>query len=768
MSFEWLPTDATTVQEAAQLYFENGLAPISIYGTSGKACQCGKPSCPVPGKHPRGAGWTEAHARAQAPAVPAGGNVGLLMGWDLVAVDVDGPVGRSTLDALEIEHGQLPPTLTSRSGRPDGGEHRVFRIGPGQDVTAIRNLVKFAPGLDVRSRGGQIVAPPSLHASGTPYRWTERREPAELPQWLYEAMTSTREKSAKPQPTTPGPSTPVTPERLRRARAYAATMDAAIVGARGSDRAIYAANKIAVGFDLDTDSALEVLTDWNKRCEPPWSTPDLRRKITEACKTTTHERGYLLNEREDMDPERAAIVAESAWSATLLRTDKGTTVSCVANVATILARHPDCAGVLGYDEFRGVKVKRRTAPWAARVGDWQDVDVARVRAWLQPAVGVNASTEIIMQAVAIVCADNAFDPLRDELRGFGWDGVSRLPTWLCTYFGAEDTPYVRTIGKRFVVSAVARALRPGCKVDTMPIAEGGQGRFKSSGFRALAGPGYFSDTPIDFRSKDAMSALDGVWLQEIAELESFSRTEASTIKAYTSKQDDQYRPAYGREKIIRLRRTVFVGTTNESAYLRDFTGGRRFWPFACGRVDTEAITRDRGQLLAEAVACFDAGERWWLDEDEMVARLARVEQEQRRQQDPWEQPIADWLQSRRTSVTTYEILTLALQLTPAAVTRAHEMRAAEILGLLGWAKGKRQRREGSRIYPYFPPGLGQVGPEVGTASTLENEGDSPLSLLSQPLSIGGAREIGGRAHQGPFEILPRDGPGRVGWDSDAA
>lgn len=449
-----------------------------------------------------------------------------------------------------------------------------------------------------------------------------------------------------------------------------------------------------------------------------------------------------------------------SWDEDLIRTDKGAIVACVANVATILGRHPDCAGVLAYDEFRGVKVKRHPAPWAPRVGAWEDVDVARVRAWLQPAIGVNASTEIITQAVAIVCADNAFDPLRDELRGFTWDGVARLPTWLCTYFGAEDTAYVRTIAKRFAISAIARALNPGCKVDTLPIAEGAQGAKKSSGFRAFFGDPYFSDTPIDFHGKDAMSALDGVWGQEIAELDSFSRAESSTIKAYTAKQDDQYRPAYGREKVRRPRRTVFVGTTNEGAYLRDFTGGRRFWPFKASRVDVDAIIRDRAQLLAEAVACFDGREQWWIDESEAIAVQAREQQDQRRQADAWEQPISAWLVEKsvkREWTTVYNVLTGAIGMDANQIGRAHEMRAAEILVSLGWTKGARQRDKGTRIYPYMPPEVGTlVGTEVGTLAAHESGRGVVVSLPSQPNLY---RETVGRRSgaQGGFENAP---PGR--------
>lgn len=432
------------------------------------------------------------------------------------------------------------------------------------------------------------------------------------------------------------------------------------------------------------------------------------------------------------------------WDVGLIRNDKGGIVACVSNVAIILGHHPECADVLAFDEFRGVKVKLRPPPWGGAVGAWDDVDTARVRAWMQAQLAISPSTETAIQAVQIATANNAFDPLVDELRGFAWDGTVRLDSLLTNYFGAEESPYVQTIGRRFAISAVARALRPGCKVDTMLIIEGAQGIKKSSGLREFFGSEFFSDTPIDLHSKDSMSALDGVWGQEFAELGSFSRAEASTIKAYIAKRDDQYRRVYGREKVRRLRRTVITGTTNDDGYQRDFTGGRRFWPFKSTRVEIDKIARDRGQLLAEAIVRLEGGERWWLDEDEAIATTVREQQDQRRTSDPWEQPIGEWLRAKaatKSSVTSYEVLTGALNFYAAQITRAHEMRAAEIIVSLGWTKGARRRRDGERIYPYDPPVRPWEGTGVRTPSDLENEPNNVVSLLSLPIIRG--REIGG-------------------------
>src|SRR5256885_4362531 len=95
-----------------------------------------------------------------------------------------------------------------------------------------------------------------------------------------------------------------------------------------------------------------------------------------------------------------------------------------------------------------------------------------------------------------------------------------------------------------------------------------------------------------------------------------------------SRTADRFRPPYGMRLVESPRQCVFAGTVNHSTYLRDETGGRRFWPVACGRIDVEALARDRDQLWAEAKARFEAGCVWWLDSAELV-RMASEDQTER-------------------------------------------------------------------------------------------------------------------------------------------
>ena len=242
------------------------------------------------------------------------------------------------------------------------------------------------------------------------------------------------------------------------------------------------------------------------------------------------------------------------------------------------------------------------------------------------------------RALLQVARENPRDPVAEYLGELAWDGEPRAEALLETHLGAVGEPtYLRAVSRRWLVSLVARALRPGCKVDTVLGLEGPQGVGKSSAFEALVGTENFLDTALELGEKDTMQAVASAWLVELGELASLRGAEVGRVNQFVTSKVDRYRPPYGRVTVESPRRCVFVGTTNDDSYLRDRTGNRRFWPARVERPLPDLVVRDRDQVLAEAVAAFRAGDAWWLDSP--TAALAASEAEGRLEDSAVEQAV---------------------------------------------------------------------------------------------------------------------------------
>jgi predicted P-loop ATPase len=356
----------------------------------------------------------------------------------------------------------------------------------------------------------------------------------------------------------------------------------------------------------------------------------------------------------------------------------------LANAITALRYAPEWKGVLAFNEFDLMPVAVRTTPWGALPGDnaWTDHEDRLTAEWLQRN-GILVDVHTAGQAAQTVAKDRSFHPIRSYLASLRWDGVERLDCWLPAYLGVEDTMYARAVGARWLISAVARIYRPGVKADCCLILEGPQGTRKSTALKTLAGS-YFTDELADLGSKDSALQTRGVWIIELSELDTLSRSEVSRIKAFMSRTTDRFRPPYGKHLVESPRQCAFAGTVNHSSYLRDDTGGRRFWPVACGSIDIDCLARDRDQLWAEAKARFDAGAVWWLETGELTVAAAR-EQADRFDGDPWEEVLARWCENR-SSISVSEVLSCCLDKPKAQWAQADKNRVARCFRTLGWER----------------------------------------------------------------------------------
>ena len=365
---------------------------------------------------------------------------------------------------------------------------------------------------------------------------------------------------------------------------------------------------------------------------------------------------------------------------------EGEAKATLGNVRTVLMHDPRWAGRIRYNEL--------TTQKELDGEPIQDVDEIDASIWMADAYGFNAASTRLAEAFIHVAAQNKYHPIQEYLQSLVWDGVDRIDGWLTDYMGAEETPLIKEIGKRFLMSAVARAMEPGCKCDTVMILAGKQGARKSSGLEALFGERYFSDCPPDLRNpKDAAAQLGGLWCLEWAELDSMRRREATTIKSWISTRVDQFRPAYGRNVVRRKRQCVITGTTNELQFLRDSTGERRFWPVLVTDVDVEAIREDRDQLWAEALMWYRTDRRWWLS-PEMDEEL-RQYGERFSLSDTWAQELANWVAHPHQAggFTLKQACEDALGIESPGQNRAVLQRVTGVLHALGFEERTRSRQK---------------------------------------------------------------------------
>lgn len=414
---------------------------------------------------------------------------------------------------------------------------------------------------------------------------------------------------------------------------------------------------------------------------------DLKAAYREAC-------------RDVIAGEQPASGPAPPWLKFMLISIDGEPKALLENAATALQLAAEWQGVLWYDEFAQKVMARRPPPWSKLNGNfveypWTDADDLMACRWLQRA-GLPVPLQIVKQATVVVAQGSRYHPVRDYLNGLAWDGVPRLDRWMVDYLGAEDIPYIHGVAVKFMIAAVARIMAPGCKADSMLILEGPQNLGKSTVVRVLFHP-WVSEELAEPGSKDAAQQMTGKWGIEFAELDQMRRVEQSRLKAFLSRTEDYYRPPYGYHPIDQPRQTVFIGTVNESTYLDDATGGRRFWPVRCTAIDAGGLFSAKSMLWAEADARYRAGETYYLSEPDLIAE-AREQQEERQQVDAWDDLIARHLGGGNAfpfAETTIADLLIAVGLPKDRWARADQIRVGRWLTKHRWQRFKKDVGRGS-------------------------------------------------------------------------
>lgn len=446
--------------------------------------------------------------------------------------------------------------------------------------------------------------------------------------------------------------------------------------------------------------ALAGVQGWDSKRLEDWvwnSTPGGRG--SEVQQAIRRLRGEVVSADPEPGMAQPGEVTGELWIPDLIW-KKGELSACLSNVYQILSHRPEWNGVIAFDEFalRVVKRKEPIYPGGA-LGDWTDVDDSRTAMWLSREYGFTPSSALVSEAVRTLAMAHAFHPVRDYLTALKWDGIERLNHWLVDFLGAKDREYVRLASRWWLMGAVKRVLKPGCKFDYCLVLEGAQGKRKSAAFSVIGGE-WFGDTDLDFANKDSMIALAGKWFYELAELGALARSDERRQKSFLSRTSDEFRPPYGRTNIKAPRQLVFGGSTNEWEWNKDPTGGRRFWPIECGEIDTEALAAARDQLFAEAYHLVMQGERYWPTPEEQK-RLFDPEQLRVEQPDGYIDVLHDWVYEQVMEFSLAKAIINGLNLDASKMTRDLQTRVGIALRKLGCERV--ERRNGMVRFLYKPP-----------------------------------------------------------------
>lgn len=344
----------------------------------------------------------------------------------------------------------------------------------------------------------------------------------------------------------------------------------------------------------------------------------------------------------------------ASWMAKLKRSAAtGAYAKTTANVLLVLENDPLLKGRIRENTFTGRIIGTSPLPWGARKTEakdfqWEKKDDSGLRIYIEKVLGFK-SRDTVEDALYDYAAAHGFNPVAIYLNSLEWDGVPRLDTIYIDYLGAEDCAFIRTITRKAFVAAIARAMtQSGVKFDWMTVVCGREGIGKSTLFSKL-GKEWFTDSIKTFEGKEAEEIIEGRWIVEIAELQALNKADINRVKQFLSKVGDQYRAAYGRHVKTQIRRCVFFGTTNDHEYLRDPTGGRRFWPVdAHVQAPTKDIFRDLDgeidQIWAEAVMRWRLGESLFLSKE--MEKEAKERRKMHLERDPLQGQIEEFVEKK--------------------------------------------------------------------------------------------------------------------------
>jgi predicted P-loop ATPase len=562
-------------------------------------------------------------------------NIGIITGSisGITVVDID--VKGDTVVPLET----FPPTFTVKT--PSGGYHLYYQYD--KDIKQTANTYPQFPHVDIRNDGGYVVGAGSDNGKGAYYTVVDKQTPKAFPRELFLGKQgAVSGKKAK--------------TRLAKKIADVQVM------------------KEGDGRNTKMCSLLGTLL----RGQPKQNYPELRDTFYAIASTV--EDPLPKNELESIWNSIGGKSFEKALEIDLITNDKGVPYPNLENIKKILCEDDDFKDRCIFDRFlqaylyRGVGEKEyRDLHDADEITLTREISIKyKEFAMLDP-----RKVRMVLMEVA---RERSTDCAEDWLRGIGWDGVPRLDSWLSKTYGVKDDEYHKAIGANWLKGMARRIIEPGCKFDYVLVLEGPQGTKKSTSLGILGGAWHVETTATP-DNKDFLMLLNGNLIIEFSEGETLSRGEIKQLKALITTQYDKFRAPYERYVQTHPRRCVFAMTTNQTEYLKDETGNRRWLPVATrGEADIEWLRTNRDQLMAEALYRVEVLKETTYEFSETMLE----EQYKRQVTDPNTDRIVEWYHTvlnedqRKSGVTTHMAFVSGLGQLNVRYNKRDEMELANI------------------------------------------------------------------------------------------
>ncbi|WGM04045.1 VapE domain-containing protein [Arsenophonus nasoniae] len=353
------------------------------------------------------------------------------------------------------------------------------------------------------------------------------------------------------------------------------------------------------------------------------------------------------------------------------------------NIQKAIKCHDVTGFQFSYDKFKSAEMVRFGEHWI----EINDNTITNLRLRLDELGMPKVRQDEVRRVVNCVAEENSFDSGIDWITSLVWDGKPRVKTFFSNYFLASgNTEYVEAVSQYTWTALAGRMVQAGVKADMVPLLYGDQGKCKSTGIENMCPfPDAFVKIDLTKNDEDIARRIRGCVIAEWEELRGLSGRDSESTKAFISATKDKWIPKFKEFAITNPRRLLFIGTTNKKEILTDSTGNRRYLPLDVGKVDFEAIEKDRDQLWAEALVLFNQHGIMWQRAEE----LAKKEHEKYQVIDPWEDDIYDYLEidtPRQMQFVSIEAIFSRLGILVGKTNRNHGERLKAIMTRLGYEK----------------------------------------------------------------------------------